>query len=195
AVRAGRPDDRHQRAPGPVRGAGRRPQPGRCRPPAGPQPPVRRQRRRGQRRARRPGRDPAARGRAPGAQAPAGNRRPPAREGLFGGAVGLREGTRMLVAVTGASGLIGTALTRRLRAEGHEVLRLTRSAPTGPDQAQWDPAAGRLDPDALAKADAVVHLAAKNLGERLRWTPKVKRELLCRRVTCTALVDRAQGRL
>ena len=65
----------------------------------------------------------------------------------------------MLVAVTGASGLIGTALARRLEAEGHQVLRLTRSRPTGPGQVQWDPAAGRLDPDALAKADAVVHLA------------------------------------
>src|SRR5215212_9500883 len=86
----------------------------------------------------------------------------------------------MLVAVTGASGLIGTALTRRLRAEGHQVLRLTRSRPTGADQAQWDPAAGQLDPDALAKADAVVHLAAKNIGEQLRWTARTKRELLAR---------------
>src|SRR4030095_12899985 len=101
----------------------------------------------------------------------------------------------MLVAVTGASGLIGTALTRRLRAEGHEVLRLSRSAPTGPDQAQWDPAAGRLDPDALAKADAVVHLAAKNLGERLRWTPRIKRELLSSRVEGTALVARTMAEL
>ena len=82
----------------------------------------------------------------------------------------------MLVAVTGASGLIGTALTRRLRAEGHQVLRLTRSRPTGADQAQWDPMAGQLDPDALAKADAVVHLAARNLGEQLRWTARTKRE-------------------
>jgi uncharacterized protein (TIGR01777 family) len=101
----------------------------------------------------------------------------------------------MLVAVTGASGLIGTALTRRLRAEGHEVLRLTRSAPTGPDQVQWDPAAGRLDPDALAKADAVVHLAAKNLGDRLRWTARIKRELLSSRVEGTALVARTMAEL
>src|SRR4029453_15504879 len=101
----------------------------------------------------------------------------------------------MLVAVTGASGLIGTALTRRLRAEGHEVLRLTRSAPTGPDQAPWAPAAGRLAPDALAKADAVVHLAARNLGDRLRWTPKVKRELLSSRVEGTALVARTMAEL
>jgi len=101
----------------------------------------------------------------------------------------------MLVAVTGASGLIGTALTRRLRAEGHQVLRLTRSRPTGADQAQWDPMAGQLDPDALAKADAVVHLAARNLGEQLRWTAKTKRELLSSRVEGTALVARTMADL
>ena len=101
----------------------------------------------------------------------------------------------MLVAVTGASGLIGTALTRRLRAEGHEVLRLTRSAPTEAGQVQWDPATGRLDPAALAKTDAVVHLAAKNLGDRLRWTAKVKRELLSSRVEGTGLVARAMAEL
>jgi hypothetical protein len=94
----------------------------------------------------------------------------------------------MLVAVTGASGLIGTALVRRLQAEGHEVLRLTRSAPSAPDQVRWDPAAGELDPDALAKADAVVHLAGKNIGDRLRWTAGTKRELLQSRVQGTGLV-------
>jgi hypothetical protein len=94
----------------------------------------------------------------------------------------------MLVAVTGASGLIGTALVRRLQAEGHEVLRLTRSAPSAPDQVRWDPAAGELDPEALAKADAVVHLAGKNIGDRLRWTAGTKRELLQSRVQGTGLV-------
>ena len=94
----------------------------------------------------------------------------------------------MLVAVTGASGLIGTALVRRLQAEGHQVLRLTRSRPSGPDQVQWDPMAGRLDPDALAKADAVVHLAARNIGDRLRWTAATKRDLLQTRVEGTGLV-------
>jgi len=101
----------------------------------------------------------------------------------------------MLVAVTGASGLIGSALTRRLRAEDHQVLRLTRSRPSAPDQVQWDPTAGRLDADALAKADAVVHLAAKNLGERLRWNARVKRELLESRVEGTALVARTMADL
>jgi uncharacterized protein len=101
----------------------------------------------------------------------------------------------MLVAVTGASGLIGAALVRRLEAEGHQVLRLTRSRPSAPDQVHWDPAAGELDPDALAKADAVVHLAARNLGDRLRWTAATKRDLLMSRVESTGLVARAMADL
>ena len=101
----------------------------------------------------------------------------------------------MLVAVTGASGLIGTALVRRLEAEGHQVLRLTRSRPSGPDQLQWDPTAGRLDPDALAKADAVVHLAAANIGDKLRWTARTKREILQTRVEGTGLVARTMAEL
>jgi uncharacterized protein (TIGR01777 family) len=101
----------------------------------------------------------------------------------------------MLVAVTGASGLIGTALVERLHAEGHQVLRLTRSRPAAPDQVHWDPASGELDPDALAKADAVVHLAATNIGEHLRWTARIKRELLESRVEGTSLVARTLAEL
>jgi uncharacterized protein (TIGR01777 family) len=101
----------------------------------------------------------------------------------------------MLVAVTGASGLIGTALTRRLREAGHQVLRLTRSEPTEPDQVRWDPRAGRLDPDDLAKADAVVHLAAANIGDKLRWTARTKREILQTRVEGTGLVARTMAEL
>ena len=101
----------------------------------------------------------------------------------------------MLVAVTGASGLVGTALARRLESEGHQVLRLTRSRPTGPGQVRWDPAAGRLDPDALAKADAVVHLAGVNIGDKLRWTAREKRKILRSRVEGTGLVARTMAEL
>jgi uncharacterized protein (TIGR01777 family) len=94
----------------------------------------------------------------------------------------------MLVAVTGASGLIGTALTGRLREQGHQVLALTRGRPTGPGQAHWDPMAGELDPEALAGADAVVHLAGKGLSDQLRWTARTKREILESRVRGTGLV-------
>ena len=101
----------------------------------------------------------------------------------------------MLVAVTGASGLIGTALGQQLQAEGHQVLRLTRSEITGPDEVHWDPAAGQLDPEALAKADAVVHLAAKGIGDELRWTARTKRDILRSRVDGTALVARTVAEL
>jgi uncharacterized protein (TIGR01777 family) len=101
----------------------------------------------------------------------------------------------MLVAVTGASGMIGSALVRRLAADGHRALRLTRSRATGPDQAHWDPAAGELDPDVLAKADAVVHLAARNLGDTLRWTDRSKRDILQSRVGGTGLVARTMADL
>jgi uncharacterized protein len=55
--------------------------------------------------------------------------------------------------------------------------------------------AGRLDPDALAKADAVVHLAAANIGDKLRWTARTKREILQTRVEGTGLVARTMAAL
>jgi len=94
----------------------------------------------------------------------------------------------MLVAVTGSTGLIGTALVRRLEADGHQVLRFTRSRPSRPDQRQWDPMAGRIDADALARADAVVHLAGRGIGDGLRWTRKIKEEILQSRVRGTRLL-------
>jgi uncharacterized protein len=94
----------------------------------------------------------------------------------------------MLVAVTGSTGLIGTALVRRLEAEGHQVLRFTRSRPSGPNESRWDPMAGRIDADALASADAVVHLAGRGIGDGFRWTRKVKDEILQSRVRGTRLL-------
>ncbi len=75
----------------------------------------------------------------------------------------------MEVAVTGSSGLIGTALCRRLEERGDRVLRLVRRRPEGPDQVAWDPDRGRLDPTSLEGVDAVVHLAGAGVASR-RWT-------------------------
>jgi uncharacterized protein (TIGR01777 family) len=93
----------------------------------------------------------------------------------------------MLVAVTGSTGLIGSALVSSLTADGHEVLRLTRSPSPGPGAAHWDPASGAIDSEALSKAAAVVHLAGRSIVA-LRWTPRVKREILSSRTRGTRLL-------
>ncbi|MDL4771224.1 MULTISPECIES: TIGR01777 family oxidoreductase [Thermomonosporaceae] len=89
----------------------------------------------------------------------------------------------MKVTLTGSSGLIGTALVRALRADGHEVVRLVRRDPAGPDEARWDPS-GDVDPAALDGADAVVHLAGAGIGDK-RWTPEYKRRIRDSRVRGT----------
>jgi len=92
----------------------------------------------------------------------------------------------MRVAVTGASGLIGSALVPVLREAKHEVLSLVRRTPTHADDAQWDPAAGTIDVDALQGVDAIVHLAGENIGQR--WTETSRRRILDSRVQGTRLV-------
>src|SRR6266508_276378 len=101
------------------------------------------------------------------------------------------RGPPMHVAVTGSTGLIGSALVRLLVAEGHTVTRLTRSEPRGSSgsvrEARWDPAAGTVDAGALAGTDALVHLAGKAISSG-RWTRKVKREIRESRVRGTGLL-------
>ena len=84
----------------------------------------------------------------------------------------------MKVAVTGSSGLIGTALVAALRADGHEVIRLVRVAPAPPDAVAWDPRADRggLGPRSLDGVAAVVHLAAAGVADK-RWTPRYQAEI------------------
>lgn len=93
------------------------------------------------------------------------------------------------VLVTGASGLIGSALTSSLRDDGVSVASLVRHAPRGPDQTQWWPSAGTLDPAALDGVSAVVHLAGAPIAQR--WTERARREIRVSRVQTTALVSRA----
>ena len=94
------------------------------------------------------------------------------------------------VAITGSSGFIGSALVADLRASGHDVIRFVRRAPAAADEAAWDPAGGSIDPDALARADAVVNLAGAGLGDK-RWTATQKRVLVDSRVQGTTALAKA----
>ncbi len=92
----------------------------------------------------------------------------------------------MRVAVTGASGLIGSVLVPVLKKAGHEVLPLVRSDPKAANEAQWDPGTGTIDVDALQGIDAIVHLAGENIGQR--WTETSRKRILDSRVQGTRLV-------
>jgi hypothetical protein len=92
---------------------------------------------------------------------------------------------RFRVAVTGATGLVGSALVPALLAAGHRVDRLMRRPPTvGTTDVEWDPARGRLDPRALEGVDAVVHLAGESIAAR-RWSAAVKERIRRSRVDGT----------
>jgi uncharacterized protein (TIGR01777 family) len=93
------------------------------------------------------------------------------------------------IAITGASGLIGGALARSLRASGTAVRPLVRRPSDDPAAVRWDPAAGMIDADGLAGVGAVVHLAGAGIGDR-RWSPARKREILESRTRSTALIAR-----
>ncbi|MGW7355821.1 TIGR01777 family oxidoreductase [Streptomyces sp. NPDC054802] len=97
---------------------------------------------------------------------------------------------RSRIAVTGASGLIGRALTHSLRVDGHEVVRLVRRAPEAADEVRWDPARQYVDVAGLAGCDAVVHLAGAGVGDH-RWTEAYRKEIRDSRVLGTAAIAEA----
>ncbi|MDH6704330.1 uncharacterized protein (TIGR01777 family) [Kitasatospora sp. MAA19] len=88
----------------------------------------------------------------------------------------------MRIAVTGSTGLIGSALVRSLLADGHEVVRLVRHRsrtgpqPDGSTAIGWNPLLGQVERDGLAGVEAVVHLAGAGVGDH-RWTDSYKREI------------------
>ncbi|WP_405944815.1 TIGR01777 family oxidoreductase [Streptomyces sp. NBC_00932] len=100
----------------------------------------------------------------------------------------------MRIAIAGASGLIGTALGRSLRADGHEVVRLVRRAARAADEVAWDPVREHVDTAGLTGCDAVVNLAGAGVGDH-RWTDAYKKELRDSRVLGTAALADAVASL
>ena len=96
----------------------------------------------------------------------------------------------MDVVISGASGLIGTALSSELRRAGHRVLRLKRGGVTAGDDIGWDPQAGLIDAPAFEGVDAVVHLAGEGIGDK-RWTDEQKDRILRSRVKGTSVLSGA----
>ncbi|HEY6279588.1 MAG TPA: TIGR01777 family oxidoreductase [Streptosporangiaceae bacterium] len=92
----------------------------------------------------------------------------------------------MRIAVTGSTGLIGTALVAALRADGQQVTRLVRRSPASPDEIAWDPRApaGGVAAGALDDLDAVIHLAGAGVADH-RWTPAYQEEIRASRVVGT----------
>jgi uncharacterized protein (TIGR01777 family) len=98
--------------------------------------------------------------------------------------------TPQRIAITGASGLIGSALVGHLKSEGHTVQRLVRRAPVSPDEVQWDPITGYVDLEALRGVDAIIHLAGAGVGDK-RWNKKYKAEILNSRLFGTTTIAQA----
>ena len=97
----------------------------------------------------------------------------------------------LTIAISGSSGLIGTALTTRLRADGHTVMPMVRTT-AREGEIHYDPRAGQLDPEHLIGVDAIVHLAGAGIGDR-RWTAAYRREILESRTLSTSLIARSMA--
>jgi uncharacterized protein len=99
------------------------------------------------------------------------------------------------VAVTGATGMIGTEIAAYLRAGGHEVVGIVRGAPRGPEEIRWDPSTGRAPRlDKLEGLDGLVHLAGENIGGG-RWTGPRRASILSSRVDGTTTIASALAAL
>lgn len=92
----------------------------------------------------------------------------------------------MKVAISGASGLLGSALVPALRGRGHDVVRLVRRDARAPDEAAWDPAQGTIDRSRLVGVDAFVNVSGATLDKR--WTERRKQEIVESRIRTTSLL-------
>ena len=92
----------------------------------------------------------------------------------------------MKIAITGSSGLIGTALIKAISERGDTAVRIVRSSP-GSNDVLWDINAGTIDTGKLEGIDAVVHLAGEGIGEA-KWSPEQKKRIRESRTLSTALL-------
>ena len=99
---------------------------------------------------------------------------------------------RQRVAITGASGLIGRALSPFLTTGGHDVVRLVRRS-AGPGEVSWNYDHARADTAGLEGLDTVVHLAGENIG--VRWTEDRRRRIIESRVIGTRFLSETLSRL
>lgn len=97
----------------------------------------------------------------------------------------------MRIAITGASGFIGTPLQSLLRQRGHGVVTIGRRRKTGGPDVAWDPEDGTIETDKLQGIDAVVHLAGESIAQR--WTTRAKREIQTSRILGTGLIARTMA--
>lgn len=103
----------------------------------------------------------------------------------------------MDIAISGSTGLLGTALAMSLRSDGHRVIRLVRGDPPYPDSElaiRWDPDAGTIEADRLEGIDALVNLSGRSIGAH-RWSPAEKGLLHSSRVGSTRLLAESLARL
>jgi len=98
------------------------------------------------------------------------------------------------IAVTGASGFIGSAVAAVCAAEGHRVLRLVRRPAETDHEVAWDPDGGQIDADKLEGVDAVVHLAGESIAGG-RWNAERKARIRQSRVKGTRLLAGTLARL
>ena len=98
------------------------------------------------------------------------------------------------IAITGATGMIGSALVGHLKSEGHTVQKLVRRPVVSSDEIAWDPKAGTIDLAALEGVDAIIHLAGANVGDR-RWTKRYKAEILNSRLLGTNTIATAVSQI
>ena len=98
------------------------------------------------------------------------------------------------IAITGASGLIGSALVGKLKSDGYTVQRLVRRPTVSSEEIFWNPATQEIDLDALAGVDAVIHLAGAGVGDK-RWTKKYKSEILNSRLLGTTTIANAVSQI